>query len=234
MPVAAVEQDTRADFGRGFRGMMPIWLGVVPFALALAIVGRASGLGVADMTAMSALVFAGAAQLAIVRLIGEDAGGAAIVGTVLLLNLRHVLYGLSMNPHLPARPTPGRPILAYLLTDESYGVAMREWRLGKGSAAYFAGAGASLWVAYLASTVAGAAIAGWIPDPGALGLEMVFPLCFLAILLPLLRRRIDWVVAIGAGMAALGLAQVASGGVTVLVATVAGAAAGAWLTGERR
>jgi len=217
-----------AEFRRGFRLMMPLWLGVVPFALALAIVAQDTGIGVAAMSAMSAVVFAGAAQLAIVRLIGDDASVAAIVGAVTLLNLRHLLYGLSMQPYLPKKV--GRARVAYLLTDESYGIAMREWRRGTGSVGVFLGAGVALWISWMAATTMGAVLGSWIPDPGRLGLDMVFPLTFLAILLPLLRQRLEWVVAIGAGALAVVLARVVSGGMTVFVVTVVGATAGALLT----
>jgi predicted branched-subunit amino acid permease len=216
------------EFRRGFRLMMPLWIGVVPFAMALAIVARDAGIGVLGMSTMSVVVFAGAAQLAMVRLIGEDASIAAIVGAVTLLNLRHLLYGLSMQPYLP--PKVGRARVAYLLTDESYGLAMREWRLGAGSVGVFLGAGAGLWVCWVTSVTLGAVLGSWIPDPGRLGLDMVFPLTFLAILLPLLRQRLEWLVAIGAGALAIALSRVTTGGMTVFVVTIVGATAGALLT----
>lgn len=210
----------RAEFRRGFVTILPLWLGVVPFAVAFALLSRTAGLSPLDTMLLSALVFAGSAQLAFVNLVGEHGGVIAIVLTVLLLNLRHVLYGLSLNRYLPEHTAPPRPVLAAVVTDESYGVSIRQFLDGRGSAGFLFGASCSLGVCYLAGTAAGVAFRGAIPDPDRLGLSFVFPLSFLALLLPLLRIRLDLAVALLAGLLAIGLSRVTSGGVTVLTATV--------------
>ena len=209
--------------------MLPLWLGVVPFAFAFAILARTSGLSVLETEALSVLVFAGSAQLAIVNLVKDGSGGAAILLTVLLLNLRHVLYGLSLNGFLPARARPPRPILAGLMTDESYGLTIRAFLSGRGSAGYFFGASLSLFVCYVTATVAGALLGSRLPDPERLGLETVFPLSFLALLLLMVRTRFDLAIAVIAGGMALLLSQAFSGGVVVLVTTIGGAALGTLL-----
>jgi 4-azaleucine resistance transporter AzlC len=219
----------REEVRRGFVAMLPLWLGVVPFALAFAILARTSGLSVLETEALSVLVFAGSAQLAFVNLVKDGSGGAAILLTVLLLNLRHVLYGLSLNGHLPARTRPPRPVLAGLMTDESYGLTIRAFLSGRGSDGYFFGASLSLFVSYTTSTLAGALFGSWLPDPERLGLETVFPLSFLALLLLMVRTRFDLVVATIAGGMALLLSQLFSGGVVVLTTTIVGAALGTLL-----
>ena len=88
-------------FVAGFRAMVPLWLGVVPFALVYAVLARDAGLSVLETQSLSVLVFAGSAQLSAV---GQFASGAAvveIVSTTFLLNVRHVLYGLSLGRRIP-------------------------------------------------------------------------------------------------------------------------------------
>ena len=216
----------RSELRRGFAAMLPFWLGVVPFALAFAILGRSSGLSVVETEALSVLVFAGSAQLAFVNLARDGAGSAAILLTVLLLNLRHVLYGLSLNVHLPACTRPPRPVLAATMTDESYGLAIRSYRDGRGSDGFFFGASVSLLVSFTTATLVGAVLGSHLPDPGRLGLEVVFPLSFLALLLPLLRSRIDLTVVAVAGVFALVAGEFMSGGGVVLLTTICGAAIG--------
>ena len=58
-----------AGFGAGFRAMLPLWIGVVPFAAAYAVSARAAGLDPLHAQLMSLLVFAGGAQFAAVALI---------------------------------------------------------------------------------------------------------------------------------------------------------------------
>jgi predicted branched-subunit amino acid permease len=69
-----------------------------------------------------------------------------------------------------------------------------------------------------------------IRDPAELGVDFVFPLAFLALLVPLLRRRVDVAVALTAGVTAWLVSRVEQGGVPIVVAGVAGAALGAVLT----
>jgi 4-azaleucine resistance transporter AzlC len=219
----------RGEVRRGFVAMLPLWLGVVPFAFAFAILARTSGLSVIETEALSVLVFAGSAQLAFVNLVKDGSGQAVILLTVLLLNLRHVLYGLSLNGHLPVRTRPPRPVLAGLMTDESYGLTIRAFLSGKGSDGYFFGASLSLFVSYTTATLVGALLGSRLPDPDRLGLETVFPLSFLALLLLMVRSRFDLVVAAIAGGMALLLSQMFSGGVVVLTTTIGGAALGTLL-----
>ena len=57
----------RREVRRGFVAMLPLWLGVVPFALAFAILAQTSQLSTVEAVALSVLVFAGSAQLAFVK-----------------------------------------------------------------------------------------------------------------------------------------------------------------------
>lgn len=220
-----------SPYGRGFRrgvlAVAPLWAGVVPFAVAFAIGARAAGFGVGETQALSMLVYAGSAQLAVVTLTAEGAGVAAIVLTALALNLRHVLYGLWLGAWLDPRPRPPRPVLAGFLTDESYGLTVKAFLDGRGSDAFLMGTGLGLYVPFAAATLAGSLQGTFLPDPDRIGLDVVFPLSFLALLLPLLRNRRDLAVALGAGLASLLLGRVLDGGTAVLLATTGAAAAGA-------
>ncbi len=219
----------RAEVRRGFLGIIPLRFGAVPFAIAFSLVSSTSGLSAVETCALSLFVFAGSAQLAFVNLSRENGGTIAILATVLLLNLRHFLYGLSLNNHLPKDLRPRRPVLAYFLTDESYGFTIREYLDGRGSPGFLFGASVSLFVSYMGATVAGVTMGGLIPDSDRLGLDFVFPLSFMALLLPLLRKRLDLVVALVAGAMAFGLSREFNGGVTILISTFCAAIAGASL-----
>jgi len=83
------------------------------------------------------------------------------------------------------------------------------------------------------ATLAGSWAGQGIPDPASLGVDFVFPLAFLALLVPLLEGWPEVVVAGVAGLLALGLSRVAPGGLAVLVAGVVGSLLGAVLTAGR-
>src|SRR5262245_15747960 len=84
-------------FWTGFRAMAPLWLGVIPFGLAYAVTARGAGLSLLETQALSLFVFAGSAQVSAAGLFATAAGGFSIVLTTFLLNVRHVLYGLSLT-----------------------------------------------------------------------------------------------------------------------------------------
>ena len=206
--------------------MMPLWLGVAPFAFAYAVLARNTGLSLVETQALSLLVFAGSAQVSAVGLLGRGAGGLEVVLTTFLLNVRHVLYGMSLGRIVPMTRRE-RVVGAYLLTDEAYGVSVAA---GARTFPFVLGAEVSLFLVWNVMTLVGALVGGAIPDPERLGVDFVFPVAFIAILVPLLRLRVDVAVAVAAGATAWLLAKVLPGGVPVLGAGVSGALLGAWLS----
>jgi 4-azaleucine resistance transporter AzlC len=206
--------------------MMPLWLGVAPFAVAYAVLARDAGLSIVETQALSLLVFAGSAQVSAVGLFGRGASGLEVVLTTFLLNVRHVLYGMSLGRVVPMTRRE-RLFGAYLLTDEAYGVSVAR---GANTFPFVLGAELSLFLVWNVMTLVGSLVGGVIPDPERLGVDFVFPVAFLALLVPLLRRRIDVAVALVAGLTAWLLAKWLPGGVPVLGAGVSGALFGALLS----
>jgi 4-azaleucine resistance transporter AzlC len=213
-------------FRRGFAAMVPLWLGVVPFGVAYAVLARDAGLSVVETQALSLLVFAGSAQISAVGLIAVGSGGLSIVLTTFLLNVRHVLYGLSLGRAIPLTRRQ-RPVAAFLLTDEAYGVTVAS---GARTFPFLLGTELSLFVTWNLATLAGSLLGEAVRDPAALGIDLVFPIAFVALLVPLVRRRVELVVAVASGALAWLLAQELSGGITILLTGVGGSLLGAWLT----
>lgn len=69
----------------------------------------------------SVIVFAGAAQFMAVPMLASGMPVAAIALATLVVNLRHIFYGLSLLHKLPAQPW-ARWYLVFALTDETYSV----------------------------------------------------------------------------------------------------------------
>ncbi|WP_420594763.1 AzlC family ABC transporter permease [Deinococcus sp.] len=206
--------------------MFPLWLGVAPFAVAYAVTARASGLSLFETQWMSLTVFAGASQFAAAGLFGQGAAPISIVITTAVLNVRHLLYGLSLAQKLPMT-TGQRLIAAQFLTDEAYGMAVNAPGL---NLAYLLGAELSLYTVWNVFTLLGSLLGAVLPNPEQLGVGIVFPLAFLGLLIPQLIGRIPLAVAVFSGLLAWGLSRVLPGGVVVLATGVLGALAGAWLS----
>ena len=82
---------------------LPIFLPAIPFGfiVGVAIVESVMPAGVGFLT--SPLIFAGAAQLALVTLVGSASAAAAIT-TAVVINARHVMYSAAMAPAFKGQP----------------------------------------------------------------------------------------------------------------------------------
>lgn len=214
-------------FWQGFKAVFPLWLGLAPFGLAYAVTARSAGLSLFDTQLMSLLVFAGGAQFSAAGLFLAGASGLAIVLTTFLINVRHLLYSLSLGQRFQLS-RPQRLAAAHFLTDEAFGVAVVS---GQRSFAFLLGAELSVFVVWNISTLAGSLLSDAVPDPAALGIDFIFPLAFLALLVPLLSGWRELAVAAFAGLTALLAGRVVNSGVAILIAGTLGALLGAWWTG---
>ncbi|MBC8162532.1 MAG: AzlC family ABC transporter permease [Roseiflexaceae bacterium] len=217
----------RGQFRQGFADTVPIWIGAAPFGILYAVSALAAGLDWAQTLAMSLFVFAGASQFTAAGLFAAGVAPWTIILTTAIINARHLLLGASLAPFVRGTPAALKALMAFQLTDESYAVGMRRWLAGGGSPAYQFGSNLSLYLVWQLSTVAGILLGGQIPDPAAYGLDLVFPLTFIGLLVPLLKRRVDGLVAaLAAALAVLG-ALVLPGSWYILLAGVVASGIGA-------
>jgi 4-azaleucine resistance transporter AzlC len=217
------------DVRRGFTAFVPLWPGVMAFAVAFAVAARSAGFSDLEILALSGLVFAGSAQVATVALYDSGAAFVPIVLTTLLINLRHTLYGLSLNRWLPERTRPPKPLLAFFLTDETYGLTMKAYLSGRGNVLFLFGASISLWAGFISATALGVLLGGALSSTERIGLDFVFPLTFVALLVPLLRTRVDFLVAVIAGSLMLLLDGLITGGLAIVLVILLAACVGALL-----
>jgi predicted branched-subunit amino acid permease len=213
-------------FMEGFRSLAPLWVGAIPIGCAYAIAARDAGLSVVETQLMSMTIFSAGLQVSAVALLQTGASGLLLLATAAVLNLHQVLLGFSLGQRLRLTPAE-RWIAAYFLNDGAYGATMAN---GAPSFAFLLGAELSMFVVWNAATLFGALAGPYIPDPTRLGVDFVFPLLFLALLIPLLRSRTDLLVASGAGALAAIVSHVGSTSSAVLAAVVSASVIGAWWT----
>ena len=212
----------RSEFLAGCRDEAPLQLGVVPFGMLYAIAALAVGMPAWLVQISSALVFAGSAQLAIAQMLSVAAAALPIGLTAGLLNLRHVLYSASVAGYVRHLPRRWRLLLAYLLTDEAYAVAILRYQRQAAAPRtaptdpspdksmpdlrhwYFLGCGFTLWACWQLSTAAGLVFGARIPSEW--DIDFAVPLTFLALLTLLLRERASQAAAIAAGLGVLAFA----------------------------
>jgi len=174
----------RAAVASGVRDVSPLLLGVVPFGLVAGVAAIEAGFPPELAVAMSVIVFAGAAQLALIDLVGQGAAPAVAAATALIVNLRYLMYSASIAPRFRTYTVRWRALCAYLMTDQAYALAI----VREGSVrAYYLGAAAALWIVWVTTTAAGVALGASIPS--AWNLSFAIPLTFLALLVPVVEGR---------------------------------------------
>ncbi len=196
---------SRQEFWRGIRDMLPILLGVIPFGLIFGALALAEGVPPLATQGLSLFVFAGSAQFIAAGLIGAGAPPTIVVLTILVVNLRHMLYSATMAPYYEKLPLRWKAGLAWLLTDEAFATTSVRYREPDQTRAhwYALGAGMALWVSWQVSTAVGVLAGAQVPEAWAL--DFALPLTFLALLIPVLVSRPAWAAALTAAATSLAL-----------------------------
>jgi predicted branched-subunit amino acid permease len=214
---------TWAGFLRGARDGWPLGLSIFAYGLGFGLVAAQAGFGIAKAVATSAAIYSGSAQLAAMTLLQSgEATLWALFATILVINARYILFGAALQPWL----WQAGPLRAYgsllLLGDANWMQTMRAIRDGETDRAYLAGTGAPMFLGWLVGTALGAGAVSILPDPRALGFDLMLPAFAAGMTAAMVRVRSDLVpVAVGAG-AALGIAPLAGPGPAIIGAGLAG------------
>src|SRR5215216_4405681 len=191
-------------FLAGVRAEIPLLIGGFPEGMIYGALALNAGLSSAASQMMSSIVFAGSAQFITAQLVHQLTPGFVIVLTIAVVNWRHMLYSSSLAPYLASLPMRWKALLSYLLTDEAYAPTILHYEANgvTPSAHWFLfGAGCSLWFTWQVSTALGIFLGSAIPDSWSL--DFALPLTFIAMMMPVLKKRPAILAALSAGIVAL-------------------------------
>lgn len=185
--------------------MSPILLGVIPFAMISGVAAVGIGIPAVLALAMSFIVFAGSAQLAAVQLIGVGSAVFVVILTALIVNLRFMMYSASIAPHFKPLSTTWKWLLAYLLTDQAYAVAITHFNQQDTDTTnkhwYFFGAALVFWITWQTSTAVGVFLGAQVPTSWSL--DFTIPLTFMVLVFPAIKDRAAAAAAVCAGVVAV-------------------------------
>jgi len=106
-------------FKKGLIASFPIVIGYIPVAITFGVTALALGFNEIETILMSALIFAGASQFALISLIPHSFVNAVVIP--IILNLRHIVYGCIVSQRFEIR----KPfITAFGLTDEVFATSL--------------------------------------------------------------------------------------------------------------
>jgi predicted branched-subunit amino acid permease len=211
-------ESIRRTFLAGVRAGLPFAVAGALLATSFGVLARDVGMPAWAAVLMSAIVFAGSAQIAALTILGAGGGLGSALGAAALMNSRFLPMGIAFAPSLPGGPV-SRAAQGQTVVDVSLVVA-RDGRGGYDRGLLF-GSSAIQYCTWVGGTAAGAIAGSLIGDPEALGLDAVYPAFFLALMIGELRSgRAKGVAAAGA-LIALALVPFTPPGVPVLAASLA-------------
>lgn len=106
----------------GISEAWPVALGLIPLGLAFGLLMTQTGFAWWWAPIFSIVIYAGSMEFLAINLVVAGVGPLSAVITGLMVNFRHIFYGLTFPRHA-VKSRSGKVYSAYALTDESYAIA---------------------------------------------------------------------------------------------------------------
>lgn len=215
------------SFIQGVKDCVPTLLGYISIGLAFGVVGSASGLSLVEIALLTILVYAGSAQFIFCALLLTSSPTSAIIVTIFVVNLRHLLMSLTLAPHFTRYSMLRNVGFGTLLTDETFGVAVtKQMQNGKLYGRWMDGLNITAYACWILSCIAGAFLGQWVANPEKWGLDFALIAMFIALLVLQLssvgkHKIMHYLMLIGYMVVMMyGLSYVVPSHLAVLLATV--------------
>jgi len=221
---------TWTGFWLGMRLTLPLLPGIMVFGAAFGAGAAHKGLSLFEAMLSSGLVFAGAAQLVSLALWQDHwtlGSTLAITLVVFAVNARMILMGAALHHWFKTAAPMWRWFSLYLFTDADGMLGVRYHQDGGRDYGMFVGSGVLLWMTWLLVTVPGYLLGSLVPDPKTWGIDLVMPIIFAVMLIPLWKGKQTawpWLVA---AIVSIVVMQMVEGYAFIVVGALAGAIAGA-------
>ncbi|GAB3650409.1 AzlC family ABC transporter permease [Glycomyces tarimensis] len=180
-------------------------------------IASAQGVPWWQSSAMSVFVFAGASQFATMGIMTTGGGLLAGVAAGLVLNMRHVPYGMAVGG-IYWTSLRSKLLGTHVLIDQTTAFALAAGHDRRRAKTAFWTVGAALFLSWNIGTIVGALAGQFIADPETLGLDAALPAILLALVIPALRDKETLLAGLVGSVIALASSFVLPAGVPVLLA----------------
>lgn len=164
----------------------------------------AAGLPPFAAMVLSLLVFAGSSQLAALQLLSAGAALPVALLAGFVINLRFVLFSLSLAPHLRHLSRGRRAWYSHILSDNGYAMSLSYFDKHSSHPdrhLFMHGFGVTLWGSWQIATLVGVVLGAAIPEHWGLGFTVA--LTFIALVMPQLKYNANIVAAVAAAVTAV-------------------------------
>lgn len=227
VPHIYAESEMILSMQRGALANIPLAISAMTYGAVLGVLSGQQGVTWMEMMTMNIFLFAGSAQFVMVEMWSPPLPVAEIVTAVLIINLRYLLIGASLQPVFKGYGLGSKAAMMHLVADENWAITMAEHRK-KGTTPFFLlGGGLLLFTAWSCSTIVGNILGGFVLEPEKYGLDFAFVAVFAALSLSLWRGRSDLLPWITAAVLAVIGNQLLPGKWYIVIGGIGGAACAA-------
>lgn len=184
--------------------IFPLCAAVIPWGILCGSLAIQAGLTPLQAQAMSLFVFAGAAQLAGISLIGAASAPIPILTSTFVIGSRHLLYSAVYHGHIKDLPLLKRITFAFFLTDEMFAITNSYIERNHSfSYLYAVTSGVVFYLMWNISTLGGIIAGSSMENLEDLGLEFAIAATFIAIVIPSIKNLSTLVSVIISGVSVL-------------------------------
>ncbi|MGP4069839.1 AzlC family ABC transporter permease [Halobacillus sp. B29] len=221
---------------RGMLAGSPIMLGYLPIALTYGVLASQSGMSNSELTLMSVLVFAGAAQFLAVGMLAAGTGVFEIIVATFVLNFRHFVMSFSFVNRLKKIALRAKLPMTLGLTDETFTVSSLYRREAKEDygAYFFSALIITAYVSWVGGSYLGGVLGDIMPQRLSESMGVALYAMFIGLLVPSVKKHYRIAVVAVLAMIINYLAQQIgfSQGWAIVLGTVAGGCSGIWILPE--
>ena len=199
--------------------MLPLALATGVMGISFGVLAYALGWGLVAPMVFSVIAFSGTAQFAVASVLGGGGGVVSAIAAAVLLNARFLPMGVAVAPFLKGGHLR-RALESQAVVDASWAMASRDG--GRFDREFMIGATIPQVALWIGGTVVGVLVGGAVGDAERLGLDVIFPAFYLALLVEELRGGGQTItVVLLAAVLALALVPFAPPGMPVIASCAA-------------
>lgn len=197
-----------ARFRQGMKAAVPIWIAFIPSSIAWGIAAQAHGLRLEEVLLMSAWVYSGPAQFAVLEPFSSGKSAFQILLVATIINFRFFPMSMALAPFFTGVPKRILLLAAHFISASSFVVPYLQFQRefgapaapsdlarnqGRDNLLFFLGVGISSCVVWVLGSAAGAEIGNGMPKGFEEGLKFILPGYFAGLLVVEMR---GWAMAL--------------------------------------
>ena len=183
--------DNLAQLRAGFLANLVVAASVGAYGSVLGLLAAKKGIGWEALLVMNLSIFAGSAQFVMVDMWLPPLPIVEITLAVLVINMRYLLIGASLNPLFSGSSLVHRALFMHLVADENWAITMARFHRQKITTYFLLGGGCCVQLAWCSGTLIGHRLGAVIARPEQFGLDFAFVAVFTALVFSFWRGKKD-------------------------------------------